>query len=63
MKARAYLPKKKLGGIVLFLEDVFKYDFLPGWKQLMEKPKDFFDMKFESDWDEKSNMKWRGWGY
>ena len=63
MKARAYLPKEKLGEIVPFLEDVFKYDFLPGWKRLMEKLKDFFDMKFESDWEEKSNMKWRGWGY
>jgi DNA-binding NtrC family response regulator len=50
MKARAYLPKEKLGEIVPFLEDVLKYDYLPGWKRLFEKLKGFFDTKFESDW-------------
>lgn len=60
MKARVYPPKEKSGEIVPLLEDVFKYDFLPGWKRLMEKSKDFFDMKFEPDWAEKSNTKWQG---
>jgi hypothetical protein len=31
MKARAYLPKKKLGEIVPFLKDILNYDYLPGW--------------------------------
>ncbi len=50
MKARAYLPKEKLGEIVPFLEDVLKYEYLPGWKRLMGKLKGFFDSKFKSDW-------------
>ena len=62
MKARAYLPKEKLGEIVPFLEDVLKYDYLPGWKRLFEKLKGFFDTKFESDWEKKTGMNWQEWG-
>lgn len=61
MKARAYLPKEKLGEIVPFLEDVLKYEYLPGWKRLFEKLKGFFDSKFESDWEKKTGMEWREW--
>lgn len=61
MKARAYLPKEKLGEVVPFLEDVLKYDYLSGWKRLMEKLKDFFDAKFESDWEKKTGLEWREW--
>jgi CheY-like chemotaxis protein len=42
MKARAYLPKEKLGEIVPFLEDVLKYEYLPGWKLLFMKLRGFF---------------------
>ncbi len=62
MKARAYLPKEKLGEIVPFLEDVLKYDYLPGWKRLFEKLKGFFDTKFESDWEKKTGLNWKEWG-
>ncbi len=62
MKARAYLPKEKLGEIVPFLEDVLRYDYLPGWKKLLEKLKGFFDSKFESDWEKKTGMHWQEWG-
>jgi len=62
MKARAYLPKEKLGEIVPFLEDVLKYDYLPGWKRLFDKLKGFFDTKFESDWEKKSGLNWQEWG-
>lgn len=62
MKARAYLPKEKLGEIVPFLEDVLKYEYLPGWKRLLEKLKGFFDSKFESDWEKKTGMHWQEWG-
>jgi len=62
MKARAYLPKEKLGEIVPFLEDVLQYDYLPGWKRLLEKLKGFFDTKFESDWEKKSGLNWQEWG-
>ena len=61
-KARAYLPKEKLGEIVPFLEDVFTYEYLPGWKRLMGKLKGFFDSKFESDWEKKTGMNWQEWG-
>jgi CheY-like chemotaxis protein len=61
-KARAYLPKEKLGEIVPFLEDILKYDYLPGWKRLFEKLKGFFDTKFESDWDKKTGLNWQEWG-
>jgi DNA-binding NtrC family response regulator len=62
MKARAYLPKEKLGDIVPFLEDVLKYDYLPGWKRLFEKLKGFFDAKFESDWEKRTGLNWKEWG-
>jgi CheY-like chemotaxis protein len=60
-KARAYLPKEKLGEIVPFLEDVLKYEYLPGWKRLLEKLKGFFDNKFESDWEKKTGLQWQEW--
>jgi len=61
MKARAYLPKEKLGEVVPFLEDVLKYEYLPGWKHVLEKLKGFFDDKFESDWEKKTGLEWREW--
>jgi CheY-like chemotaxis protein len=61
MKARAYLPKEKLGEVVPFLEDVLKYEYLPGWKHLVEKLKGFFDNKFESDWEKKTGLPWQEW--
>jgi len=61
MKARAYLPKEKLGDVVPFLEDILRYEYLPGWKRLYEKLKDFFDRKFESDWEKKIGLNWQDW--
>jgi len=61
MKARAYLPKEKLGEVVPFLEDVLRYEYLPGWKRLLEKLKGFFDSKFESDWEKKTGLQWQEW--
>jgi DNA-binding NtrC family response regulator len=61
MKARAYLPKEKLGEVVPFLEDVFKYDHMTGWGKLMEKLHGFFTANFESDWEKKTGMNWKEW--
>ncbi len=61
MGARAYLPKEKLGEIVPFLEDVLKYEFEPGWRRLFEKLHSFFTDRFESDWEKKTGMEWKGW--
>ena len=47
MKARAYLPKEKLGEVVPFLEDMLKYDYESGWQGLMDKLYGFFTDKFE----------------
>ena len=58
MKARAYLPKNKLGEVVPFLEDVLKYDYQSGWKRLFEKLHGFFTEAFESDW--KRRQGWTG---
>ncbi len=61
LKARAYLPKDKLGEVVPFLEDVLKYEYLPGWKRLLEKLTVLFDSKFESDWKKKADLPWQDW--
>jgi len=58
MGAMAYLPKEKLGEIVSFLEDALKYEYLTGWKRLMEKLKGFFDDKFASGWEKKTGLPW-----
>lgn len=59
MKARAYLPKERLGEVVPFLEDVLKYEYLPGWKRLLKELKAFFDSRFESDWEVKTGLVWK----
>jgi DNA-binding NtrC family response regulator len=61
MKARAYLPKDKLGEVVPFLEDVLTTDFHSGWTKLFEKLHDFFTDRFESDWEKKTGLIWREW--
>jgi DNA-binding NtrC family response regulator len=61
MKARAYLPKEKLGEVVPFLEDLLKYDYESGWARLFEKLHGFFTDKFETDWEKKTGSTWREW--
>ncbi len=62
MRAMAYLPKEELGNVVPFLEDILKYDYLPSWKNHMKKLKTFFDSKFQSDWELKTELPWKEWG-
>jgi len=62
MRAMAYLPKEKLGEVVPFLEDVLKYEYLPGWKRLMGRLKKYFDSKFESGWEKNTDLPWEEWG-
>ena len=50
MKARAYLPKEKLGEVVPFLEDVLTYEYLPGWKRLMKKLEGYFEKRWGEYW-------------
>ncbi len=56
MKARAYLPKEKLGEVVPFLEDVLNYEYLPGWKRLMKKLEKYFKAKW-GEYEEKQLQK------
>jgi len=59
MRARAYLPKEKLGEIVPFLEDVLKYEYLPGWKLLFEKLKGFFTGRWGENWQRRDEKFWK----
>jgi CheY-like chemotaxis protein len=61
MKARAYLPKEKLGQVVPFLEDMLKYDYESGWTRVMGKLYNFFNDKFETDWEKKTGGPWNEW--
>ncbi len=60
--ARAYLPKDKLGEIVPYLEDVFTYEFEPGWKRLYKNLRGFFDELFGTDWEKKTGIRETRWG-
>jgi DNA-binding response OmpR family regulator len=59
MKARAYLPKEKLGEIVPFLEDVLRYEYLPGWKRLMKKLEGYFIAKWGEYWQKTEEKFWK----
>ena len=51
MKARAYLPKEKLGEIVPFLEDILEEtDIASGWARSMKRLDDYFDKHWGKDW-------------
>jgi CheY-like chemotaxis protein len=57
--ARAYLPKEKLGELVPFLEDLLRYESLPGWRRLFERMGDFFNHRFGPDWQKDDEQFWK----
>jgi hypothetical protein len=59
MKARAYLPKEKLGEVVPLLEDVLKCDYLPGWGRLMKKLEDYFNSRWGRAWKKPEEEFWK----
>jgi CheY-like chemotaxis protein len=59
MKARAYLPKEKLGEVVPFLEDVLKYEYLPGWERLMKKLEGYFKARWGEYWKKAEADFWK----
>ena len=59
MKARAYLPKEKLGEVVPFLEDILKYDYLPGWGRVMKKLEGYFNSKWGKTWKKPEESFWK----
>jgi DNA-binding NtrC family response regulator len=60
MKARAYLPKEKLGEIVPFLEDVLEEsDHSSGWVRMMGKLEGFFNSRWGAGWQKPEAEFWR----
>jgi hypothetical protein len=41
------------------LEDVLRYENLPGWKRLLDKLGSFFNRRFGVDWQKKDEKFWR----
>ena len=58
-KARAYLPKDKLGEIVPFLECVLEEDYLPGWGRLMKNLEGYFNSRWGKSWKKSEEKFWR----
>src|SRR5512139_137800 len=58
-KARAYLPKDKLGEIVPFLEGVLEEEYLPGWGRLMKKLEGYFDSQWGKSWKKSEEIFWK----
>jgi CheY-like chemotaxis protein len=57
--ARAYLPKEKLGEVVPFLEDVLRYENLPGWGRLFENLRGFFNARWGENWKKTDEKFWK----
>jgi CheY-like chemotaxis protein len=58
-KARAYLPKDKLGEMVPFLECVLEEGYLPGWGRLMKKLEGYFNSRWGKSWKNSEEKFWR----
>jgi CheY-like chemotaxis protein len=59
MGARAYLPKEKLGEIIPFLEDVLRYENLPGWARLFQNLRGFFNARWGENWKKTDEKFWK----
>jgi DNA-binding NarL/FixJ family response regulator len=57
--ARAYLPKEKMGEIVPFLEDVLRYENLPGWGWLLQSLAGFFNSRWGENWKRVDEKFWK----
>jgi CheY-like chemotaxis protein len=58
-KARAYLPKDKLGEIVPFLECVLEEEYLPGWGRLMRRLERYFNSQWGKSWKTPHDKFWK----
>ena len=59
MGACAYLPKEKMEEIVPFLEDVLKYDNLPGWSRMMKTLDEYFNSRWGRAWEKSEEKFWK----
>ncbi len=57
--ARAYLPKEKIGEIVPFLEDVLRYENLPGWARLLQNLGGLFNSRWGENWKRTDQKFWK----
>jgi DNA-binding response OmpR family regulator len=57
--ARAYLPKEKIGEILPFLEDLLRYDNLPGWARLLQNLGGFFNSRWGENWKRTDEKFWK----
>ena len=57
--AWAYLPKDKLGEVVPFIEDVLKYEYLPGWNRLMKRLEGYFNARWGELWKKSEEKFWK----
>jgi len=57
--ARAYLPKDKLGEVVPFLEDVLRYENIPGWGRLFQNLLGFFNARWGENWKKTDEQFWK----
>lgn len=55
------LPRVELGKVVPVLEGLLAPKHLRRWKRLVRAIKAFFNMRFQSDWEEKTGLAWREW--
>jgi len=59
-KARAYLPKEKLGEIVPFLEGVLEEsEFLLGWGRLIKQLGGYFNLHWGKNWQKPEATFWK----
>ena len=60
MRARAYLPKEKMGEIVPFLESIFEIsEYLSGWTQQMRRLEGYFNARWGDNWKESEAKFWK----
>jgi len=43
-------------------DEMKRYERLPNSMNLCERLKGFFGSKFESEWEKKTGLPWKGWG-
>jgi len=57
--ARAYLPKKHLGAVVPFLEDVLTHEYGPVWRRILKEFEGFFHEGWGPYWRKPDEKFWK----
>ena len=60
MKARAYIPKDKLGEVVPYLEDILQEtEYMAGWDRLVNKLEGYFNSQWGEHWKKSEEKFWK----